>query len=77
MAWSCGYHVHAEGVGVLVQVEKQQNAHPKLKGEAPYKPLAPVLDNSATWGGFMALSTNLRYQLVNGIEERVLVSLPA
>ncbi|KAK9824347.1 hypothetical protein WJX72_009595 [[Myrmecia] bisecta] len=36
------------------------------------KQLAPVLDNSLGWGGFMALSSNSRYQLVNGFEERVL-----
>jgi len=34
--------------------------------------LAPVLDNSLGWGAFMAVSSNMRYQLVNGIEERVL-----
>lgn len=56
-----------------MQVEKQQLANPKLEGEEPYKPLAPVLENSITWGGFMGLSTNLRYQAVNGIEERLMV----
>lgn len=34
--------------------------------------LAPVLDNSIGWGSFMALSSNLRYQFVNGFEERLL-----
>lgn len=34
--------------------------------------LAPVLDNSIGWGSFMLLSSNLRYQTVNCIEERVL-----
>lgn len=33
-----------------------------------------MLDNSLAWGGFVASSTNLRYQLVNGFEERALVS---
>ncbi len=37
------------------------------------KELAPVWDNSIAWGGFMATSANLRYQLVNGIEDRLLV----
>ena len=36
--------------------------------------MAPVLDNSIAWGGFVATSTNVRYQLVNGFEERALVS---
>ena len=57
-----------------MQVEKRQLANPKKAGEEPYKPLAPVLENSTGWGGFVAVSTNLRYQLVNGIEERGLVS---
>lgn len=39
--------------------------------------LAPVLDNSLGFGAFMALSSNLRYQAVNSLEERVLdVFLP-
>lgn len=33
--------------------------------------LAPVLDNSLSWGGFMAISSTARYQLVNGIENRI------
>lgn len=37
------------------------------------KELAPVLDNSLAWGSFMALSSNTRYQIVNGIEERIVV----
>lgn len=44
-----------------------------LVGEDPEKELAPVWDNSIAWGGFMATSANLRYQLVNGFEDRVLV----
>ena len=55
----------------LFQVEKQQRLDPK----PDYKPLAPVLDNSAIWGTFMAVSTNLRYQLVNCIEDRGLVRI--
>lgn len=55
-------------------VERRQAANPKLEGEEPYKPLAPVLENSVMWGGFMAVSTNVRYQMMNGIEERGLVS---
>ena len=58
-----------------VQVERQQLANPKNKGEEPYKPLAPVLENSVNWGGFMALSTNIRYQAVNGFEDRLLVEI--
>ena len=56
-----------------MQVEQRQLANPKKDGEEPYKPLAPVLDNSIAWGAFVAASTNIRYQLVNGIEERGLV----
>ena len=36
------------------------------------KHLAPVLPTSLCWGGFMMTSSNLRYQLVNGFEQRVL-----
>lgn len=35
--------------------------------------LAPVLTNSLGWGAFMAVSANMRYQLINGFEDRVLV----
>jgi len=50
---------------------------PKLKkGEAPPKELGPVADTAAAWGAFMAVSSNARYQLVNGFEERVLDPLP-
>lgn len=59
-----------------VQVDKSraQSTHVRAEGEEPDKELAPVLDNSIAWGGFVSTSTNLRYQLVNGFEERALVS---
>ena len=41
----------------------------KAQGEEGDKELATVLDNSIAWGGFVASSTNLRYQLVNGFKE--------
>ena len=34
-----------------------------------------MLQNSIAWGGFLAVSSNTRYQLVAGIEERILVSV--
>lgn len=34
--------------------------------------LAPVLPTSLAWGGFLMTSSNARYQLVNGFEQRVL-----
>lgn len=37
--------------------------------------LAPVLANSLSWGAFMALSSNMRYQAVSAIEARVLEPL--
>jgi hypothetical protein len=37
--------------------------------------LAPVLANSISWGTFMALSSNLRYQAVSAIEARALEPL--
>lgn len=58
----------------IAQVEQKQLANPRGADEEPYKPLAPVLQNSIYWGGFMALSTNVRYQMVNGFEDRFLVS---
>ena len=36
----------------------------KAEGEKADKELASVLDNGVAWGGFVASSTNLRYQLV-------------
>ena len=50
---------------VLSQVESQ----PGPKDDVH---LAPVLDNSLGFGAFMALSSNLRYQVVIGLEERLL-----
>ncbi|GMH39518.1 hypothetical protein BSKO_07416 [Bryopsis sp. KO-2023] len=41
------------------------------EGEEP-PVLAPVLDNSIGWASFMGLSSNLRYQTVNFVEESVL-----
>ena len=32
-----------------------------------------MLQNSLAWGGFLAVSSNTRYQIVAGIEERILV----
>lgn len=34
--------------------------------------LAPVLPTSLAWGGFLMTSSNARYQMVNGIEQRLL-----
>ena len=53
-----------------MQVEMQE----KSSGVRAEKQLAPVLDNSVAWGGFVAVSSNTRYQIIAGIEERVLVS---
>lgn len=36
--------------------------------------LAPVMSTSLAWGGFMMMSSNARYQVVNGIEQRVLAT---
>lgn len=64
----------AEG-GWSLQVDRSRAQNPQVKAEgaAPDKELAPVLDNSIAWGGFVATSTNLRYQTVNAFEERALV----
>lgn len=34
--------------------------------------LAPIIPTSLAWGGFMMASSNTRYQMVNGIEQRLL-----
>jgi len=39
--------------------------------------LAPVLANSISWGAFMGLSSNLRYQAVSAVEARMLEPLLA
>ena len=58
---------------------KQKEDAPRLLtrlplDEKPEKELAPVARNSICWGTFMATSANVRYQLLNGFEERYLVS---
>ena len=45
---------------------------PAAEEAAPH--LAPVLKNSLGWGAFMASSANVRYQLVNALEDRFMVS---
>lgn len=56
---------------IWLQVERQPNA----KGDIH---MAPVLDNSLGFGSFMAVSSTLRYQTVNCLEERILdVFLPS
>lgn len=47
--------------------------HEERTGEHAEKDLAPVLQNSLAWGGFLAVSSNTRYQIVAGVEERILV----
>ncbi len=47
-----------------------QSTHAKARGEEADKKLAPLLDNSIAWGGFVA---SRRRQLVNGSEERALI----
>lgn len=37
--------------------------------------LAPVLPTSVAWGGFMFCSSNPRYQLLNGLEQRLIFPL--
>ena len=44
---------------------------PAAEEAAPH--LAPVLKNSLGWGAFMAASANVRYQLVNALEDRFMV----
>lgn len=34
--------------------------------------LAPIIPTSLAWGGFLMTSSNVRYQIVNGIEQRML-----
>lgn len=63
--------MQAEGGFALLQV-KQKEARSGVKAE---KELAPVLDNSLAWGGFLAVSSNSRYQIVGTLEERILVRL--
>lgn len=62
-----------------IRALKQKGDAPKLLArlpldEEPEKELAPVARNSICWGTFMATSCNVRYQLLNGFEERFLVS---
>ena len=55
-----------------MQVKKQQDDNGGPDKNAPK--LAPVGPNSLAWGGFMAVAGNARYQVVNCVEDRVLVS---
>lgn len=58
----------------LVQKRKAREAREgKRRGpEVDEVELAPVLPTSITWGGFMFCSSNPRYQMLNGLEQRVL-----
>eukprot|EP00884_Botryococcus_braunii_P015964 jgi/Botrbrau1/3050/Bobra.0070s0045.1 len=50
-------------------VDQQKKKKKQLAAEAAAKAVPPK--RSLAWGSFMALSSNTRYQIVNGIEERV------
>ncbi|KAL0045220.1 hypothetical protein WJX82_001088 [Trebouxia sp. C0006] len=50
--------------------ESCSSTHAKARGEEADNKLAPLLDNSIAWGGFVA---SRRRQLVNGSEERALI----
>lgn len=41
------------------------------KGYSPERPLPDVISNSAAWGVFMAVSSNTRFQIVEGIEQAI------
>lgn len=43
------------------------------KSYQPKRPLPDVLPNSAAWGAFMALSSNTRFQIVEGLERGIAV----
>jgi len=47
----------------LLHLRKAMDAH-----YTPVRPMPPVLPNSIGWGAFMALSSNPRFQLVEGLE---------
>lgn len=64
-----GFFASVVGHGLTKYLLERQEA---ASGEKSEKPLAPVLDNSLAWGGFMAASSNTRYQIVATLEERLL-----
>lgn len=53
--------------------QQAQEASPeKAKEEEEEHELGPLIPTSLAWGGFLLCSSNPRYQIVNGIEQRVL-----
>ncbi|GJQ15673.1 hypothetical protein GpartN1_g7464.t1 [Galdieria partita] len=65
-----GFCASVVGHGIttgLVEIRRRKN--PARMSDVH---LAPVLSNSTQWGLFMGISSNSRYQLVNGIEAQII-----
>ena len=62
--WMVGLAASMIGHGATVSLMKSRGVDVSA--------MASVLDNSIQWGNFMGVSSNLRYQIVNGWEARLL-----
>ena len=74
-----GYGAATVGHTLTLAAVDAQAAAAAKRGEKPRTDLAQpagVGATAAAWGWFMGASSNVRYQLVNGFEERVLDALP-
>lgn len=78
--FAVGFGAAAVGHSATIAAVSAQRRRALLRGDKQAAdsstPLAPALDTAMAWGWFMGLSSNARYQLVNGFEERVLDAIP-
>lgn len=72
-----GFVSSAAGHGLTRYLVSKRNSKNQGggNGEEDQVVLAPVLSTSLAWGGFLATSSNVRYQMVNGLEQRILEPL--
>jgi len=78
--FAVGFGAAAVGHSATIAAVSAQRKRGVLRGDkqtaANTAPLAPALDTAMAWGWFMGVSSNARYQVVNGFEERVLDVIP-
>ena len=73
-----GFGAAAVGHSLTLAAVDAQTAAAKARGDKtpPLAQPAGVGATAAAWGWFMGVSSNARYQIVNGFEERALDTLP-
>ena len=68
--WCIGFVMGGIGTGIVHKLtEARVRSEPDYEPPAEMQPLVPAM---FAWGAFMAVSSNTRYQIVNGLEAHVI-----